>query len=57
MASEKEKAKTLLYTRDISRIFKSGHEKIHALDGVTIDVKAGELTLLVGRSGSAKPRC
>ena len=44
----------LLYTDNITRIFKSGHEKIHALDGVSINARAGELTLLVGRSGSGK---
>ena len=51
-----EKSKTpILYTQNIERIFKSGHEKIHALNDVTVKVHPGEITLLlVGRSGSGK---
>ncbi len=50
-----EKSKTpIIYTQNIERIFKSGHEKIHALNDVTVEVHPGEITLLVGRSGSGK---
>jgi putative ABC transport system ATP-binding protein len=54
MENQSKSANPLLYTEKISRVFKSGHEKIHALDDVSVNVYPGEITLLVGRSGSGK---
>lgn len=54
MKAKSLKTNPLLYTENISRSFKSGHEKIYALSDVSIQANAGEITLLVGRSGSGK---
>ena len=50
-----EKSKSpIIYTENVGRVFKSGHEKIHALSDVSVAIHPGEITLLVGRSGSGK---
>ena len=44
----------LLTLRDIKRVYKTGGETIAALDGVDLDLEAGEVALLLGPSGSGK---
>ncbi|GAA4891892.1 ABC transporter ATP-binding protein [Tessaracoccus lubricantis] len=39
---------------DLRRTFGSGETEVHALDGVSIEVHAGELTVVTGPSGSGK---
>ncbi|MCG6567324.1 ABC transporter ATP-binding protein [Tessaracoccus sp. ZS01] len=39
---------------DLRRTFGSGDTEVHALDGVSIEVHAGELTVVTGPSGSGK---
>ena len=38
----------------VYKIYESGDEKIHALDGVDLTICRGELTAIIGQSGSGK---
>ncbi len=38
----------------IYKIYQSGEDTIHALDGIDLHIKKGELTAIVGQSGSGK---
>ncbi|MFT4311672.1 MAG: ABC transporter ATP-binding protein [Candidatus Woesearchaeota archaeon] len=40
--------------KDVKKIYKMGKTKVHALDGVTLQVKKGEFVSIVGKSGSGK---
>jgi putative ABC transport system ATP-binding protein len=40
--------------RDVTKTYGAGEAAVHALDGVTLDVGAGEVVLLMGPSGSGK---
>jgi putative ABC transport system ATP-binding protein len=40
--------------RGIARVFGQGESQVRALDGIDVDMAAGELTLLVGPSGCGK---
>ena len=44
----------LLEARDLWRSYQRGSETIHALAGVTLSLKPGEIVAVVGRSGSGK---
>ncbi len=45
---------TLIKLEKIYKIYQSGDEKIHALDGIDLTIEKGELTAIVGQSGSGK---
>ncbi len=40
--------------RDVYKIYQTGEMTVHALDGVSFSVAAGEFVAIVGRSGSGK---
>ena len=40
--------------RDLTKIYGSGQTEVRALDGVTLDIGAGEFTAVMGPSGSGK---
>lgn len=46
--------KTVISTKDISRIYQMGSETIRALKSVTIEIKQGEYVSFMGPSGSGK---
>ncbi len=45
---------SLIVTRDLRREFQLGGETIHAVDGVTVNIPAGQMVVIRGRSGSGK---
>jgi putative ABC transport system ATP-binding protein len=44
----------LLRATDLWRSFRRGHETVHALAGVNLELKPGEIVSVMGRSGSGK---
>ena len=42
---------------DLTKVYGKGPAEVHALDGVTIDLHAGEFTAIMGPSGSGKSWC
>ncbi|RKX21477.1 MAG: macrolide ABC transporter ATP-binding protein [Candidatus Zixiibacteriota bacterium] len=45
---------TLIKTENLWKTYTMGSEKVHALSGVTIDIKQGEYLAIMGPSGSGK---
>ncbi len=44
----------LLELRDVTKVYHLGGEEIRALDGVTLDIDAGQFISIIGPSGSGK---
>jgi putative ABC transport system ATP-binding protein len=52
--SQTNASKPILCARDISKVYQMGEVTVHALRNVDIDIRAGELLVLLGASGSGK---
>ena len=44
----------LITIRDLQRVYEVGSEKVHALDGVSLDIEVNEYVAIMGPSGSGK---
>src|SRR5437660_12375523 len=43
-----------VFSRDVTKVFGRGDTQVHALRGIDLEIRLGELTMLVGPRGSAK---
>lgn len=46
--------RTVIETRGLTKVYSMGHNEVHALRGVDLDVHAGEMIAIMGASGSGK---
>jgi putative ABC transport system ATP-binding protein len=44
----------LVHVRGLTRLYEMGGETVRALDGIDLDIRAGELVAIIGQSGSGK---
>ena len=54
MNRERPDGRPLIQVRGLKKIYEMGSERIHALDGVDLDIERGEYVAIMGPSGSGK---
>jgi putative ABC transport system ATP-binding protein len=47
----------MIRLEDVYKIYPMGDEPVHALDGVSLTIEAGEFVAIIGQSGSGKSTC
>ena len=47
----------LIKLENIFKIYQTGEAAVHALDGVSLEIRRGEFVAIVGASGSGKSTC
>ncbi len=52
--SPERAGRPLIHVRGLMKIYEMGSERIHALDGVDLDIERGEYVAIMGPSGSGK---
>src|SRR3954447_26657413 len=48
------KTGSAISVKDLTKVYASGKAAVHAINGVDLDIHAGEVTMLMGPSGSGK---
>jgi ABC-type lipoprotein export system ATPase subunit len=56
MAEAETQTQAAICSRGVTRDFKAGQQTITVLHGIDVDIRAGELTYVVGESGSGTTR-
>lgn len=51
---KEERGNAVISVRDLYKIYRVGDERVHALNGVSFDIRKGEFCAIVGTSGSGK---
>jgi putative ABC transport system ATP-binding protein len=54
MTDRADTAEAQIRLRDISRVYGMGEAEVKALDGINLDIRAGEFVAIMGPSGSGK---
>ena len=54
MSDRSDSAGAQIRLRDISRVYGMGEAEVKALDGINLDIRAGEFVAIMGPSGSGK---
>ncbi|MDX1498610.1 MAG: ABC transporter ATP-binding protein [Woeseiaceae bacterium] len=52
--TETSKGRAILELRDVVKTYRMGAEKVHALSGVSLDIRSNEYVAIMGPSGSGK---
>ena len=47
----------LIKLQDVYKIYQTGETSVHALDGLSLEIRRGEFAAIVGASGSGKSTC